>query len=92
MISGDWIDLGDGVSIAFYAQYDTEPVEGLLWRHDCPGDPRGPESRGDPISFNPPDPTGWTVEHWVPLTLSPSLRCTVCGRHGFIRAGRWVPA
>lgn len=33
----------------------------------------------------------WTVESWDPLTLSPSLLCH-CGDHGFIRAGRWVPA
>ncbi len=33
----------------------------------------------------------WTVESWEPLTLSPSLLCR-CGDHGFIRAGRWVPA
>jgi hypothetical protein len=26
------------------------------------------------------------------LTLEPSLLCTVCGDHGFVRAGRWVPA
>lgn len=34
----------------------------------------------------------WQVESWDPLTLSPSLLCTECGDHGFIRAGRWVPA
>lgn len=31
-----------------------------------------------------------------PLELSPSIHCAVekggCGAHGFIRAGRWVPA
>jgi hypothetical protein len=34
----------------------------------------------------------WTVESWEPLTLSPSLLCRTCGRHGFIRQGRWVEA
>ena len=34
----------------------------------------------------------WTVQSWEPLTLSPSLLCTECGDHGFIREGRWVPA
>lgn len=34
----------------------------------------------------------WTVEAWDPLTLSPSLLCMRCGDHGFIRAGKWVPA
>lgn len=34
----------------------------------------------------------WTVESRDPLTLSPSLLCRVCGHHGFIKSGRWVPA
>ena len=39
-----------------------------------------------------PDRPVWQVESWEPLTLSPSLLCRLCGDHGFIRAGRWVPA
>lgn len=34
----------------------------------------------------------WRVDAWEPLTLSPSLRCALCGDHGFIRGGRWVRA
>lgn len=34
----------------------------------------------------------WQVESWEPLTLSPSLLCTACGDHGFIRQGKWVSA
>lgn len=34
----------------------------------------------------------WRVESWDPLTLSPSLLCRICGNHGFIREGKWVPA
>lgn len=34
----------------------------------------------------------WQVQSWDPLTISPSLLCLVCGDHGFIRDGRWVPA
>lgn len=34
----------------------------------------------------------WTVESWEPLTLSPSLLCTACSNHGWIRSGRWVNA
>lgn len=33
----------------------------------------------------------WKVESSDPLTLSPSIRCS-CGDHGYIRAGKWVPA
>lgn len=39
-----------------------------------------------------PDRAIWTVESWDPLTLSPSLLCTICKDHGFVREGRWVPA
>jgi len=34
----------------------------------------------------------WTIESREPLTLSPSLLCTRCGHHGFVRGGEWVPA
>lgn len=34
----------------------------------------------------------WKVESYDPLTLSPSLLCTACGHHGYIRQGAWVPA
>lgn len=33
----------------------------------------------------------WQLVSLEPLTLSPSLLC-VCGDHGFIRDGQWVPA
>lgn len=49
------------------------------------------------VTFNIPEMNlapgaSWNVESLEPLTLSPSLLCTVCGDHGFIRDGRWVPA
>jgi hypothetical protein len=34
----------------------------------------------------------WQVQAWEPMTLTPSLLCRTCGRHGFIRQGRWVEA
>lgn len=34
----------------------------------------------------------WQVVSWDPLTISPSVLCMVCGDHGFIRDGLWVPA
>jgi hypothetical protein len=33
----------------------------------------------------------WQVEQADPLTVSPSILC-VCGDHGYIRDGAWVPA
>ncbi len=34
--------------------------------------------------------TYWDVLSSEPLTLSPSLLCSRCGHHGFIREGRWI--
>ncbi len=34
----------------------------------------------------------WTVQVASPLTLSPSLNCTRCPSHGWIRHGTWVEA
>ena len=34
----------------------------------------------------------WKVESWAPLTISPSVLCKICGNHGFIKGGLWVPA
>lgn len=34
----------------------------------------------------------WRVVSWDPLTIEPSVLCRICGDHGYIREGRWVPA
>lgn len=34
----------------------------------------------------------WQVESLEPLSISPSLLCTDCGDHGFIKNGRWINA
>lgn len=34
----------------------------------------------------------WDVLSVEPLTLSPSLQCTACPSHGYIRNDRWVEA
>ena len=34
----------------------------------------------------------WELESTDPLTVSPSVLCTACGDHGFIRDGKWVVA
>lgn len=88
------IDLGHGVKIVFYEWNDTFPA-GMIEEHDKP-DGSG-RCRGS-IPFDVPgvrenlsDRDVWQVESIDPLTLSPSLLCTVCGHHGFVRQGRWVP-
>lgn len=44
------------------------------------------------VPFEPYSSHGWTVNSSDPLDLSPSLLCTVCQHHGFIRQGKWVSA
>lgn len=44
-----------------------------------------------PTPDGPPRPV-WHVEQAEPLTLSPSLLCTLCHDHGFVRRGAWEPA
>jgi hypothetical protein len=34
----------------------------------------------------------WIVNSLDPLDLDPSILCTVCGAHGYIRRGVWVNA
>jgi hypothetical protein len=47
--------------------------------------------RTRPDWWSPTSPT-WEVLSEDPLTLSPSLACGMCGHHGWIRDGKWVPA
>ncbi|MGZ6281702.1 MAG: hypothetical protein ACXWQ5_00145 [Ktedonobacterales bacterium] len=45
------------------------------------------------IFWHPDDKQyGWTLNSLDPLDVSPSLLCTACGDHGFIRGGKWVRA
>lgn len=89
------LDLGHGV-IGTFIEGETDAPIGVVHEHDRP-DGKGrcesvawfdvPEMR----DWNPAKVL-WRVESWEPLTLSPSLLCTRCGDHGFIRNGKWVPA
>jgi len=76
---------GDGEWVGIHEWHvcrdpDGEPSAGAVW-FDVAGLP-------DYADSGPK----WTVESWAPLTISPSVACRVCGHHGFIRDGRWVPA
>lgn len=68
------------------------PIEGMVYEHPTVGKP-GQTCRSS-ITFAghgwPED--NWTVESLDPLTLSPSLACRICGHHGFVKEGRWIPA
>jgi hypothetical protein len=44
------------------------------------------------IAYERPGRDMWDVQSFDPLTISPSVLCTACGDHGFIRDGAWIPA
>jgi hypothetical protein len=85
------VDLGGGT---WYTKRlrDGEWIGIHEW-HQCRPDDWGAGA----IAFDVPHNSGvrreqvWQVEQWEPLTLSPSLACQMCGHHGWIRDGRWVP-
>lgn len=80
-----WVDAGCGVSMRLRRFEGT--LDALEYRHECK---EGTREESIPLS-----PSwggyGWQVHTESPLTLSPSLRCTTCGLHGWVRGGRWIP-
>lgn len=63
-------------------------VHGVYYEHTCLGRPRSPGW----VPVKPEWKDGWDLVSEKPLTLAPSLLCRLCGHHGFIRDGKWVPA
>lgn len=89
------LDLGSGVQLEFTGSYGHERAR-FDYTHPRP-DGQGQCAGGGwldlpGVAADFPESPRWTVESWEPLTLSPSLLCRGCGRHGFVRDGRWVPA
>ena len=89
------LDLGHGVTLTFTAWKEYERA-GFLQEHDR-SDGGGRcwsggmfELPGVQEAF--PEHVRWTVVEFDPLTLEPSLLCRLCGNHGFVRDGRWIPA
>ncbi len=82
------IELGNGGGSVEVTAKTGKPGEwGLIWHHTRPDN--GTPCSGC-LSWDPDDAKHWTLVSREPLTLAPSLNCTACGRHGFIRAGGWV--
>jgi hypothetical protein len=77
-------DIGHGVRIE--RRYLDGQLAGVAYYHDCGGTERA--------GWIPLDgsASAWTLLSPRPLTVAPSLLCRACGRHGFIREGRWIPA
>ena len=107
-MSSETFDLGHGVTMQFTrwapdrdlnpqhaGRPDIDPV-GYITDHPQPDG--SPCAGGTGLFDLPgvrdlfPGRAVWTVESWEPLTLSPSLLCSACGHHGFVRQGQWVPA
>jgi hypothetical protein len=65
---------------------DDDEVGGIFYRHNRPDGSPCNERRWSPISFET-----WTLVSRDPLHIEPSLLCQLCGDHGFIRDGAWVP-
>jgi hypothetical protein len=92
--AGEGIDIGHGVMIWFATENgdpDGERVA-IVEQHTAPD---GSVCSGyawfeghAPMRSYPT----WRVASMEPLTLEPSLLCSTCGHHGFIRDGKWVPA
>jgi hypothetical protein len=89
------IDIGDNHKIKFIG-YEDDPCVGINVIHKAPD---GKDCAG----WVPFKGRAWekvfseTIQSWdilsmEPLTLTPSILCTVCGDHGFIRNGKWEKA
>lgn len=63
-------------------------LDALEYEHTC-GE-RGVQ--WDSVMLAPKWTHGWQIVCREPLELSPSLLCRLCGTHGFVRGGKWVPA
>jgi hypothetical protein len=92
---GPLTHIGHGVTIRWVQWREHNPA-GVIEEHDRP------DGAGRCVSSVLFDLPGireafpgrhvWQVPSLNPLTLTPSLLCTACGHHGYIRNGRWVPA
>lgn len=87
---GEWQDIGGGNKIR--PVFRDGELEAVDWDHGCtnPAEDYIPLRTGP--ATGPWSAAAWLVEQAEPLTISPSLLCTACKRHGFIRNGLWVPA
>lgn len=63
---------------------DHTPTGVLVW-HWCAGNPEGPRWMAAGVKNH-------TLVAVDPLHLEPSLLWDCCGKHGYIRAGRWEAA
>jgi len=80
------IDIGQGHEVAFF-ELEGERYGATLY-HKAPN---GEDCACCLFWARRPDPI-WRATSIEPLTLEPSIKCLVCGDHGWIREGKWVSA
>jgi hypothetical protein len=86
----NYLPIGHDVYIEPRRMPDSDMVVGVAYKHP---DGKGGTCEGwVPFKDRYMPGQGWDVVSESPLTLSPSLLCRICGHHGFIRDGKWVPA
>jgi hypothetical protein len=85
------VELGGGYRYCFTQAPDGTQNAGMLFEHPRPDNE---QPCAGALDFEPHGRPGqqWSVTSWEPLTLSPSIHCRACGRHGYIRNGCWVEA
>lgn len=86
------VDAGHGFSytIWYLDEERTRPGGITEWHSSC-ADPRIPCIVYFDVPGNEDDTKGHKLEQLCPLTIGGSLKCRICGNHGFIRAGLWEP-
>lgn len=87
---GEWEEIGAGQRIRRVFRDGT--LDALDWDHKC----TNPAEDFIPLRSGPPtgpfSAAAWLIESEVPISISPSLLCTACKVHGWLRNGDWVPA
>jgi hypothetical protein len=85
---GEWVDLGDGNWLTKPASFTDEGGNhlGSWWAHTRP------DGTNDGLGRIVYDSDHHGLASEDPITIDGSLLCIGCGRHGFVREGRWVEA
>jgi hypothetical protein len=88
------IDIGDGHALVLVTPDGLTEPTGAQVEHLTPAGAlcMGWIMLDVPAVADFPADGKWQVEARDPLTLSPSLLCSSCGDHGFVRDGKWVRA
>ncbi|MDP3403600.1 MAG: hypothetical protein Q8S03_02850, partial [Brevundimonas sp.] len=94
-----WRDLGHSHECSL-ARDENGTLVGVWLRHECAKKPSHGRETDVSTGFGAFIPFAggmgyrnpWTLVSEDPLTITPSVHFVDCGEHGFITAGRWVPA